>query len=131
MDEPSAGRRLLGEIDPAGTGERFVYQVEQGTWQQMVVELLHEATFDAPAPVAAVRLGLSVAELETWLRWSRSRGGGVRTAYLVPVGPWERMIDGLLLAIVADAGSGRAAAKAVRVPPSTLGTWVRGARERR
>jgi hypothetical protein len=130
-DEPSTRGRLVSEIDPAGSGERFVYQVEQDTWQQMVAELLHEATFDAPAPVAAVRLGLSVAELEMWLRWSRSRGGGVRAAYLIPVGPWERMIDHLLLAIVADAGSGRAAAKVVRVPHSTLGAWVRGARGRR
>lgn len=130
-DEASARGRLVSEIDPADAGERFVYQVEQGTWQQMVAELLHEATFDAPAPVAAARLGLSVAELETWFRWSRSGGGGVRVAYLVPVGPWERMIDDLLLTMVADAGSGRAVAKAVSVPHSTLGAWIRGARERR
>lgn len=116
---------------PDGATRRFIYEVEQGTWQQMVAELLHEATFDADTlGEASSRLGLSVSELETWMRWARSSQEGIQPTYLVPMGPWYEMRDGLLLSIVSDAGSVRKAARSINVPRSTLGHWVRRARRR-
>lgn len=134
-DDIASVRRAVavaGEhLEPDETIPRFIYEVEQGTWRQMVAELLHEATFDADTlGEASSRLGLSVTELETWMRWLRSPQDGVQPAYLVPMGPWSEMRDGLLLSIVTDAGSVRKAARSVNVPRSTLGHWVRRARRR-
>lgn len=122
----------MGEhLEPNGATQRFVYEVEQDTWRQLIAELLHEATFDADTLVdASSRLGLSISELETWTRWLRSPQDGVQPAYLVPMGPWSEMRDSLLLSIVTDAGSVRKAARSVNVPRSTLGHWVRRARRR-
>ncbi|NVB37254.1 hypothetical protein G6O69_05390 [Pseudenhygromyxa sp. WMMC2535] len=123
---------MAGEhLGPDGATQRFIYDVEQGTWRQMVAELLHEATFDADTlGEASSRLGLSVSELETWMRWVRGPLDGIQPAYLVPMGSWSEMRDGLLLSIVTDAGSMRKAARSVNVPRSTLGHWVRRARRR-
>jgi len=118
-------------LESDGATQRFIYEVKQGTWRQMVAELLHEATFDADTlGEASSRLRLSVSELETWMRWVRSPQDGVQPAYLVPMGSWSEMRDGLLLSIVTDAGSVRKAARLVDVPRSTLGHWVRRARRR-
>lgn len=108
------------------------YVVELDDWDQMVAELLLEVVADAGSvEVAARAIGLDVPDLEARIAWARTPDPNVRESYVVGVEQWDRMVAGLLLAIVTDVGSARAAAKMVGVPRSTLATWVRRARELR
>ena len=51
-----------------------------------------------------------------------------RATYCVELDTWANMKAALLLAIIEDAGSGRAAAKLLGVSRSTFGTWAKRAR---
>lgn len=53
----------------------------------------------------------------------------VRDVYLVRLDSWERMEANLLNQVINDAGSVRKASKLLRVPRSTLGSWMRRLRE--
>ncbi|PRP97668.1 hypothetical protein ENSA5_31750 [Enhygromyxa salina] len=54
----------------------------------------------------------------------------VSDSYTVRLDNWERMTADLLRQIVADSGSIRKASKVVKVPRTTLATWVREGRRR-
>jgi hypothetical protein len=83
---------------------------------------------DTPKPVAYLDLAEAV-----------ERGGvagdnaidppNVRDYYLVQLDSWQRMTADLFGQILTDAGSVRNAAKVLSVPRSTLGNWIRRARE--
>jgi hypothetical protein len=111
---------------------RESYSVELDDWDQMVAELLLEVVADAGSiEVAARALGLDVPGIKARVAWARTPNPNLRESYVVGVEQWDLMVAGLLLTIVTDTGSARAAAKALGVPRSTLATWVRRARELR
>jgi hypothetical protein len=53
----------------------------------------------------------------------------VSESYTIQLDSWERMEADLLDQVITDAGSGRNAAKVLSVPRSTLGAWMKRARE--
>lgn len=111
------------------SGFRESYVVELGDWNEMVTGLLRDVVNDmGSVDAAAQAIGLDRADIESRLGRKRMLKPGLRDYYLVRTEGWARMQAGLLLAIVADATSMRAAAKLLGVPRATLSSRVRKAR---
>ena len=115
--------------------ERFRdhYVIQFDRWDNMVAELLNEVIIDARTTQEAARvLDLTEGDVASRLRWARMRWArgareSTRTIYLVALGNWKRMRYDIITAVIADAGSVRAAAPLLKVPRSTLGRWARPA----
>ena len=106
-----------GEVDEPRF--RVIYEIELDSWDRMTAELILEVLTDADdLDLAATVLELPRDDLETWLQRARS-SSSTRGPYIVELDQWDRMVSRLLAAVVADAGSVRAAAqRSVR--------WFRG-----
>jgi hypothetical protein len=116
-----------GEVDVPQF--RVIYEVELDSWDRMMAELFLEVLTDADdLDLAATVLELPRDDLEVWLARARA-SSTTRGPYIVEFDQWDRMVDKLLTAVVADAGSVRAAAQLLDVPRSTLGARVRRARQ--
>ena len=120
--------QLVGATELEEPELRAAYVVERDTWVKMAGELLASVLVDAGSVQRAAReLDLP----EVWLsRWVEAVWVGRREVvrpYVVWLGPWRSMVDGLLAAIAADAGSARKAAKLIGMPRSTLSARIRAA----
>jgi len=119
---------LAGTIELEEPELRGTYVVERDTWVNMAGELLASVLVDAGSVQRAAReLDLPEAWLAGWVEavWVGRRE--VVRPYVVWLGPWRRMVDGLLAEIAADAGSARKAAKLIGMPRSTLCARIRAA----
>jgi transcriptional regulator of acetoin/glycerol metabolism len=121
---------LQGEAEVDEPQFRVIYEVELDSWDRMMAELFLEVLTDADdLDVAATVLELPRDDLEARLARARSPATRERGPYIIELDQWDRMVSKLLAAVVADAGSVRAAAKVLDVPRSTLGQRVRRARQ--
>jgi DNA-directed RNA polymerase specialized sigma24 family protein len=139
---PSAGDTYadLGEAvmrgalsRPLGEGFRDTYTIARDKWNRMLAALLLEVLADAWSTAEAAQiLDMPIEHVEARIRGiTRTSERMIQDAYVVPFDRWKVMHRTLLLAIFEDAGSGRAAAKLLGVPRTTLAAWVRRARSTR
>jgi hypothetical protein len=122
---------LQGDVEVDEPQFRVIYEVEVelDSWDRMMGELFLEVLTDADdLDLAATVLELPRDDLEVWLARARA-ASTTRGPYIIEFDRWEKMVGKLLVAIVRDAGSVRAAAQLLDVPKSTLSARVRRARQ--